>query len=93
MSKQHLPDEILDAVSGGVFTFKGEPVTAFSYDEQGVSWTVGGKSHSASWSDDEKSWIAQNPDKFAMDKKVLEALQASPTGLDMEQVDSWFNNR
>jgi len=93
VSKQQLPDEILDAVSGGVFTFQGETVTDMTYDERGMKWTAGGKSVQTSWSPKVKEWIAQNPGIHAMGKMVIEAVQASPNSVAMEDFDSWVTKR
>lgn len=81
--KMQLPDEILDAVAGGVFTIEGERVTDLSITDEGISISCAGKTVTQKWPADAKAEILANPKEFSMFKDMMAGMQSSKTSYDL----------
>jgi hypothetical protein len=86
MSKIPLPDDILDAVAGGVFTIEGQQVTDLSLSEKGMSISCAGQTVTHEWSADERQELLKNPKEFGMFKSMMDGMQSSSTRYDLSEV-------
>lgn len=90
--KIQLPDAILDAMSGGVFTLDGQKVTDISITDDGMSISCAGQTFNHTWSASEKADLMANPHEFAMFKEMMKGMQGSSSTYDLQQTLKMFDD-
>lgn len=59
--KMALPDELLDMVSGGTLSYRGNPATYSSVSTKGLVFESGGDTYTVEWTAEMSSQLEKNP--------------------------------
>lgn len=74
--KMALPDELLDMISGGTLSYRGNPATYSSISTKGLVFESGGDAYTIEWTDEMSSLLEKNPDFMRKMDTVFKQAQA-----------------